>query len=109
MIRLTGNASARMALLEMAALKVRVVLMGSFEKKTLECDAGQWGPGCKYNCRCRGYPCNSLSGECECPPGSMGSNCDSCELIKHKYRGCTNSLLSDLKKFQLCYMAGVFH
>uniref|UniRef100_H2YNW3 EGF-like domain-containing protein n=1 Tax=Ciona savignyi TaxID=51511 RepID=H2YNW3_CIOSA len=63
--------------------------------------------GCKpCNCRNNG-PCNRMNGQCECPPGITGVQCDQCELARHilppgareceRCGTCTDDLLDEIE------------
>ena len=41
------------------------------------CPNGHWGKDCLKNCQCQNNGlCNSINGECDCPPGWIGDYCD---------------------------------
>ncbi|CAB1336828.1 unnamed protein product, partial [Coregonus sp. 'balchen'] len=42
-----------------------------------ECEQGRFGVGCTQSCDCEGdTPCDPMTGRCLCPPGKMGTRCD---------------------------------
>lgn len=60
------------------------LLIFRFKKKALirlivrECAKNKWGfPDCANNCEClNGGACDEMTGECLCPPGFKGSQCE---------------------------------
>lgn len=46
---------------------------------------GKWGPDCRSECDCfNGGTCDSISGQCVCPPGYTGDKCQN-ECFKGQY------------------------
>ena len=41
----------------------------------IACAFGTYGVNCKFDCRCGGKECNSITGECFCDPGKTGPSC----------------------------------
>lgn len=39
------------------------------------CPVGSFGRNCRERCECGQFACDSLTGECQCPPGFRGVRC----------------------------------
>lgn len=44
-----------------------------------DCPEGRFGSGCIHPCNCTGAPCDKVTGQCQCPAGTSGQHCESCE------------------------------
>lgn len=44
-----------------------------------DCPEGRFGTGCVHPCNCTSAPCDKVTGQCKCPPGTSGKHCENCE------------------------------
>lgn len=42
----------------------------------MPCHLNHWGEGCEQQCRCNNSPCDPITGECQCKPGTAGDRCE---------------------------------
>ena len=82
-----------------------------------ECAPDTWGlsaEGC-VACDCPGLPCNPHTGQCDCPAGISGRQCDQCErdrsviksdpdngeLYCYECNECIDHLIENLRDFEV--------
>uniref|UniRef100_A0A3Q4ADV3 Tyrosine-protein kinase receptor Tie-1 n=1 Tax=Mola mola TaxID=94237 RepID=A0A3Q4ADV3_MOLML len=73
-------------------------LQGAWMRLIVRCPGKKWGPSCDKECpEClNGGVCHDVDGDCICPPGFMGTRCETCREGMFG-RNCQQSCGSELK------------
>lgn len=55
----------------------------------MRCGNNTYGPHCHLQCECGDYPCDHVTGVCDCPLGYHGPKCEHSESAhEHSHRRC---------------------
>lgn len=71
-----------------------------------DCPEGRFGTGCVHPCNCTGAPCNKVTGQCKCPPGTSGEHCENCEwkqiFLQFSTKCLHDKILINYQSFTVC-------